>query len=143
MTSTFDIHDSHAPFAGNDVAELHRLLAEQRQVLAEQTRMLQALDERREQIEELVVDMMPVANAAMLMATRALESVDRSAAKDWAVSTVAELATVREAPPPRLLDLVRRLRTPDVRRGLALALAALAAVGRNAPPASRTPAPKP
>jgi len=142
MTSTYDIHDSHAPVVGNDVAELHRVLAEQRRVLAEQTRMLQALDARREEIEELVVDMMPVANSAMLMATRALASAERSAVKDWAVATAAELATVREAPAPGLLDLLRGLRKPEVRRGLALALAALGAVGRGAPTASNTPAPK-
>lgn len=135
MTSTYDIHDSHAPVVGNDVAELHRLLAEQ-------TRMLQALDARREAIEELVVDMLPVANSAMLMATRALASAERSAVKEWAVATAAELATVREAPAPGLLDLLRRLRTPEVRRGFALALAALEAVGRVAPSASNTAVPK-
>ena len=135
MTSTYDIHDSHAPAVENDVAELHRLLAEQ-------TRMLQALDARREEIEELVVDMMPVANSAMLMATRALESVERSPVKDWAVATADKLAAVREAPAPGLLDLLRRLRTPEVRRGFALALAALEAVGSGAPSASNRAVPK-
>lgn len=142
MTTTYDIHDSHAPVVGNDVGELHRLLAEQRRVLAEQTRMLQALDARREEIEELVVDMMPIANSAMLMATRALEAADRSAVKDWTAATVAELMSVREAPAPGLLDLLRRLRTAEVRRGLALALTALAAVGRGIPTVSNKPAPK-
>lgn len=142
MTTTYDIHDAQAPVVGNDVAVLHRLLDEQRRVLAEQTRMLQALDTRREEIEELVVDMMPVANSAMLMATRALEAADRSAVKEWTVATVAELASVRAAPAPGLLDLLRHLRTPEVRRGLALALTALAAVGRGIPTASNNPAPK-
>lgn len=142
MSSTYDIHDTHAPVVENEVAALHRLLDEQRRVLAEQTRMLQALDARREEIEELVVDMMPVANSAMLMATRALEAAEGSTAKGWAVATLAELSSVRDAPAPGLRELLRRLRTPDVRRGVALALTLLAAVGSARSPVASTTAAK-
>lgn len=109
--------------------ELRALLVAQERTLAEQYRMLAALDERREQFDELVADMMPVANAAMLMATRQLESATAPEVQARVRAAMAQVGAVRGAPAPGLFALLRRLRDPQVRMGLALALAVLGAAG--------------
>lgn len=109
--------------------ELRALLVAQERTLAEQYRMLAALDERREQFDELVADMVPVANAAMLMATRQLESATAPEVQARVREAMAQVEQVRGAPAPGLFALLRRLRNPEVRRGLALALALLGAAG--------------
>jgi len=138
MTSTLQTHDELETGVGQTLDELRHLLDEQRSALTEQTHMLRALDARREELEELIVDMLPVGNAAMLMLTRALDAADQSSARAWATSALRDMEAARTAPPPRLLDLLRLMRTPDVRRGMAIALAALGVVGRGAPTLTTT-----
>jgi uncharacterized protein YjgD (DUF1641 family) len=49
-------------------------------------------------------------------------------------AAVAAAGAAAAQPPPSLAALARRLADPDVRRGLAVALAALATLGRHAGP---------
>ncbi len=120
---------------GAGLDDLRRMLVAQERMLAAQTRMLDALDARREELEELVADMMPIVNAAMLMAMRTLDAADRSGITDWLAGAKKDVDAVRAAPAPGLLALFRRLRAADVRKGLALAVEGLGAIGR----ASGTP----
>lgn len=120
-----------SPFAEGDVA-VRRMLAEQGRTLAAQHRMLEALDARREQVDELLTDMMPIINAAMLMMLRNIDALATPGSRAKLVSMVDDLKRVQQAPAPSTFVLLRRLRSRDARKGLALAVAALSAVGRAA-----------
>jgi len=122
--------ESHAQPDMLELLELQRMIAEQGRTLAAQSRMLEALDARREELEDLVADFMPVVNAALLMATRNLEAATTSGIGEWLADTRQRIDRVRHAPAPGLLALIRRLRDPDVRQGLALTVEGLGAIGR-------------
>ncbi len=122
---------SPSPFADGDVP-LRRMLAAQGRTLAAQHRMLEALDARREQVDELITDVMPIINAAMLMMMRNIDAVATPGARAKVASMIDDLKRAQRAPAPSALALLRRLRDRDARKGLALAVAALAAVGRAA-----------
>ncbi|MFN8574697.1 MAG: DUF1641 domain-containing protein [Gemmatimonadaceae bacterium] len=115
-----------------DWEDLRRTLAEQKQILAEQTQMLRALDARREELEELVVDMMPVVNDAMLLAIGKFDALSKSGARAWLASARQELEHARRAPTPSWGALFRQFRAPDVRRALSLLLTVLQLAGRAA-----------
>lgn len=104
---------------------------EQRDALEEQRRILEALDARREQLDELIADAMPIVNAALLLATRVAEIVDTDV-KPRLTAMLDELNDVRRAPAPSVVALLRQMRDPDVRKTLALTLATLRVAGRLA-----------
>lgn len=138
MTALMD-RDLLAP----DAARLDRMqetLDELRKLVRAQGRMLEALDRRREALEELVDDMLPVANAAALIAIRKLDAIDRTGLAARVLDEAHRLDAVRRAPAPTLRALWRRLRAADARHGLALALEALAATARLAEPRTGGPA---
>ncbi len=120
------------PVVEETLAELRATLAAQQATLEEQHRMLALLDARREQLDELIDDMMPVANAAMLMATRRLDLLTAPESRARLGAVRREMDRFRHEPPPGLFALARRLRDPDVRRALALTVAALGVAGRAA-----------
>lgn len=120
------------PAVEETLEELRATLAAQQTTLAEQQRMLALLDARREQLDELIDDMMPVANAAMLMATRRLDLLTAPESRARFDALRDEMDRCRREPPPGLFALARRLRDPDVRRALALTVAALGVAGRTA-----------
>ena len=111
--------------------ELRSLLVEQRDTLAAQRRILEALDARREQLDELIADAMPIVNAALLLATRAAGVVDTDVRPRFA-AMLDELNGVRRAPAPSVFALLRQMRDPEVRKTLALTLATLRVAGRLA-----------
>ncbi|MFN8580401.1 MAG: hypothetical protein U0163_05400 [Gemmatimonadaceae bacterium] len=113
---------------------LRRVLDEHRKALAEQTEMLRALDARREQLEDLVNDMMPVANDALLLAINKLDAVSKSGVKAWLSDARSALDAVRRAPAPTWRELYKQARTAEARKGLALLLTALRLVGSAATP---------
>lgn len=116
----------------SELAELHAMLVAQSRRLATQGRMLEALNERREQLDELIVDTMPVVNAMLLMSARTLGPLASADAATQLKTIAKEIDDVRRAPAPGLLALLARLRDPDVRKAIALAIATLGAVGRAA-----------
>ena len=111
--------------------ELRALLVEQRDALAAQRRILESLDTRREQLDELIADAMPIANAALLLATRAAGIVDTDLRPRLTLIR-EELDGVRRAPAPSVIALLWQMRDPAVRKALALTLAALRVAGRLA-----------
>lgn len=113
-----------------ETSELRAMLVAQGRTIALQSRVLESLDERREQLDELIADMMPIVNAMLLKSTRALEPLATADATARLTAAVAEIDQVRRAPPPGVLALLKQLRSPDVRRAIALTIAALGAVGR-------------
>ena len=133
MTAMMELTVDKAPLPGStpdaELNELRRLMAEQGLMLAAQGRMLEALDARREEIEELVADFLPMVNAAMLMATRNLEAATASGIGTWMAGALERIDGVRRAPAPGVFSLVRRLRVPAVRKGLALTVEALGVIG--------------
>ena len=137
MTTVMELPVGAAPIRvtsrdGVELDELRRMIAEQGRTLAAQSRMLEALDARREELEELVADFMPMLNAGMLMASRNLEAVTTSGIGPWMAEAMSQINRVRRAPAPGLLALARRLRAPEVRMGLALTVEGLGAIGRAA-----------
>jgi len=131
--------------ARREYLELRTLLVEQRDALAAQRRMLETLDVRREQLDELIADAMPIVNAALLLATRTVGVVDTDVRPRLA-AMLEQLGGVRRAPAPSVVALLRRMRDPAVRKMLALTLAALRVAGRLADgaltPADDTRAPR-
>ena len=117
--------------ARDERSELRALLLEQRDAIAAQRRMLDALDARREQLDELIADAMPIANAAMLLATRTAGIVDTDLRPRLTLIR-EELDGVRRAPAPSVIALLWQMRDPAVRKALALTLAALRVAGRLA-----------
>jgi hypothetical protein len=111
--------------------ELRALLMEQRDALATQRRILETLDARREQLDELIADAMPIVNAALLLATRTAGVVDTELRPRLAV-ILDEFNGVRRAPAPSVVALLWQMRDPAVRKTLALTLAALRVAGRLA-----------
>lgn len=138
MTALMD-RDLLAP----DAARLDRMretLDELRELVRAQGRVIEVLDHRREALEELVDDMLPVANAAALIAIRKLDAIDRAGLVARVTDEAHRLDAVRRAPAPTLRALWRRLRAPDARQGMALALEALAATARLAESGTGGPA---
>lgn len=115
----------------NERAEFRALLEEQRDALAAQRRILESLDARREQLDELIADAMPIVNAALLLATRTAGVVGTGLRPRLAV-ILDELNGVRRAPAPSVVTLLWQMRDPEVRKTLALALATLRVAGRLA-----------
>jgi uncharacterized protein YjgD (DUF1641 family) len=133
--------DLATPIAASpDWDELRRALAAQQQVLAEQTQMLRALDARREALDDLVNDMMPVANDALLLAIGKLDAFSRSDARAQLNDAARALDAVRRSPAPGWGELFRRLRAPEVRKGLALLLTTMGLLGKATTP--RAPEPR-
>jgi len=134
MTALVDLELTHPTAEGeHPVSAFHHLLEDLRGQVAEQGRMIELLDRRREELEELVVDMLPVANAGMSMAIRALDRIQHAGLLDRGRDAVARLDAARRAPAPSLLHLWRRARTQEARRGFAVALEALALLGQDHP----------
>lgn len=117
---------------GIELAALGRALEEQGRMLVAQRHMLELLDARREALDDLIADLLPVSNAAMLMLMRHAERVGALQLGEHFVGMVGELDAVRRAPAPGMLALLRRLWHPDVRKGAALMIAGLGAAGRAA-----------
>ena len=113
-----------------ELTELQSILAAHARALDAQTRMLETLDARREQLDELIVDTMPIVNAILLMITHTLGRLGTADVETRVKVAFDDLAAVRRSPAPSTLQLLRRLRNPDVRRGIALSVAALGALGR-------------
>lgn len=111
--------------------ELRSLLLEQRDTLAAQRRILEALDARREQLDELIADAMPIVNAGLLLATRTAGVVDTDLRPRLA-AIFDELNGVRRAPAPSVVALLWQMRDPAVRKTLALTIATLRVAGRLA-----------
>jgi hypothetical protein len=111
--------------------DLRSLVAEQRDTLAAQRRILESLDARREQFDELIADAMPIVNAALLLATRAAGIVDTDV-KPRLAAMLDELNGVRRAPAPSVVALLWQMRDPEVRKAFALTLATLRVAGRLA-----------
>jgi Protein of unknown function (DUF1641) len=111
------------------VAELRTLLVEQRRVLARQAEMIEALDRRREEVEELIEISMPIANSAMRMGIERLGALESAGTMDRARHAVSAVRGAIAAKPPTLWQLWRRLRTPESRRGLAALAEVVHAVG--------------
>lgn len=112
-----------------DNAGLRRLLVDHSASLADHGRMLEALDRRRLEIEELVDVFVPIANAAVQVASARLEALERSDLKRRAVGLRTALTNVLAAAPPSAWQIWRRSRTPEARRGMALAVETLCALG--------------
>lgn len=132
----YPMETASRPAGPAELDEVRAALAGQGRMLAAQHRMLELLDVRREQVDDLVADLLPVANAAVLMVMRAMERVGAQHVDQVVAGIAAEWNDVRHAPAPGSLALAKRLRDPDVRRGAAIMLAGLAALGRaaDAPP---------
>lgn len=134
MTTFIDLAYDGGPAApvapDAELAGIRDLLLEQGRTLRAQARMLEELDARRMEVEELIEVALPIVNAGMLMATRQLDAVERSSLRTRLASVRQDLDAARRQRPPGLFALVRRLRHPDVRRGLSLSIGALAALGR-------------
>lgn len=130
MTAVMErvVQTASAPRATADAAALMEL----RLIVEKQGRMIETLDARREQLDEMISDAMPIVNAAMLAVIRQLDAASTQEWKERMHVVIDDLNDVRRAPAPGLLALIRRLQDSDVRRGLALAVAALAAAGRLA-----------
>ena len=132
MALVHDDHERDAPTRATrtELDVLNSLLHDLRDDLAAQRRMLDALDARREQLDDLIADAMPIANAALLMVTRTASALDDRRRSLATVPT--EMRAALHAPPPGLLALLWRLRDREVRKAVALAIEALRVVGRVA-----------
>jgi dissimilatory sulfite reductase related protein len=143
-----------------------------------------ALDARRQELDELVTDLAPALNGALAMAIRRLDALERGGGLAFVRETAAGLERVattvdpaeiraladsagtglrtlralaapevgalaersvqamresRTGPPPQWRELIRALREPRVRRGLAALIRILRALG-DTPPAAARPA---
>jgi len=118
--------------AGEAIGELRAMLAEQKRLLMRQAAMIEALDHRREEIEELVEIAMPIANQAMRMGIERLATLETDGTLDRARLAAAAVRGAIAAEPPTLWQLWKRLRTPESRRGLAAVAEIVHAIGATA-----------
>lgn len=159
-----------------DAAELERI----NQKLDWLAEAVGRLDRRRDELEEMVADLIPAANGAVGVAAHRLAELERNGSLDFVRGAVVALETAsrridpadlvalaeqahlavgtlraattpevaelvdrsvealhsgRTGRPPRLLDLLRRLRKPQVRRGMGALLELLSVLGAGAQPA--------
>jgi len=113
------------------IDELRSMLVEQRRMLLTQARVIEALDHRREEIEELVEIAMPIANNAVRIGIERLASLDADGTFERARHAVMAVRGAIQSEPPTLWRLWRRLRTPESRRGLAALAEVVHAVGAS------------
>jgi len=118
------------------IDELRAMLVEQKRLLVRQAAMLEALDRRREEIEELVEIAMPIANQALRMGIDRMARCETDGTIERAKEATAAVRGAIASHPPTLWRLWKRLRTPESRRGLAALMEIVHAVGsggREAP----------
>lgn len=82
------------PALASEVAALHAKLDRL-------TEMVAVVDQRRQELEELVTDLMPAVNGAVLQATRQLDALERSGALAVLQEGVAELRVAAERLDPQ------------------------------------------
>lgn len=97
--------------------------------------LLQAQEERRQDLEEVVSDLLPAINGTIRLAIGKLDQLEKSGALELlplAGAVVQTLKRPAEVAPVKPLQLLRALRDPDVSRGLGLMLEVLRAIGAAA-----------
>jgi uncharacterized protein YjgD (DUF1641 family) len=97
--------------------------------------LLQAQEERRQDLEEVVSDLLPAINGTIRLAIGKLDQLEKSGALELLPLAGAVLQTLKrpsEVAPVKPLQLLRALRDPDVSRGLGLMLEVLRAIGAAA-----------
>lgn len=111
------------------IDELRAMLVEQKRLLSRQAAMLEALDHRRDEIEELAGIAMPIANQALQISIERLAVLDAAGTFERARDAASQVRGAACAKPPTLWQLWRRLRTPESRRGLAALAEVIHALG--------------
>ncbi len=103
--------------------------------LAQVLALLQAQDERRQDLEEVVSDLLPAINGAIRLAVARLDALEKSGVLELlplAGATLEALKRPSQIAPVKPLQLLRALRDPDVGRGLGVMLEVLRAIGAAA-----------
>ncbi len=103
--------------------------------LAQVLALLQAQDERRQDLEEVVSDLLPAINGTIRLAVARLDALEKSGVLELlplAGATLGALKRPSEIAPVKPLQLLRALRDPDVGRGLGVMLEVLRAIGAAA-----------
>ncbi len=120
-----------APAAANGAATLSPADLKLERVLA----LLQVQEERRQDLEEVVSDLLPAINGTIRLTIGKLDQLEKSGALELlplAGAVVQTLKRPSEVTPVKPLQLLRALRDPDVSRGLGLMLEVLRAIGAAA-----------
>ena len=97
--------------------------------------LLQAQEERRQDLEEVVSDLLPAVNGTIRLAIRKLNELEKSGVLEMlplAGAAVQAMKRPSEVAPVKPLRLLRALRDPDVARGLGVMLEVLRAIGSAA-----------
>lgn len=146
------------------IERIHELNEKLDRVVAQ----VEQLDRRREELEDLVADLMPAINGALAMGMRKLDEFEKSGAlrtlnvlmerapmlletaqtlsgpevTALAHQSVAAMQRARKGKPPSLMQLVRARREPRVRRGAQVLLDLLRALGDTPLATVSAPAPR-
>lgn len=97
--------------------------------------LLQAQEERRQDLEEIVGDLLPAVNGTIRLAIGKLDELEKSGVLELlplAGAAVLALRRPAQVAPVKPLQLLRALRDPDVGRGLGVMLEVLRAIGSAA-----------
>ncbi len=100
-------------------------------------RLLEEQEARRQDLEEIVADLMPAVNGVLRLATTRLDELEKSGALEllpMAGAAVTVLKRPSTLAPLGPWALFRSLRDPDVVRGLAVLMELLRALGQAARP---------
>jgi len=116
-------------------AEVEGALAAMEAKLERIVGLLEEQDARRQDLEEVVADVLPAVNGMLRLASDKLDALEKSGALELlplAGRTVGALKSPRAAKPLGVLGLLRALRDPDVAQGLGLLLDVVRALGSAA-----------
>ena len=116
-------------------AEVEGALAAMEAKLERIVSLLEEQDARRQDLEEVVADVLPAVNGMLRLASDKLDALEKSGALELlplAGRTVGALKSPRAAKPLGVLGLLRALRDPDVAQGLGLLLDVVRALGSAA-----------
>lgn len=126
QTAVVELDSIHDSFRTVDLLHLGKKLLRNVDVITQTI-------EKLESVKDFVEDAGPLARDAFRSLLQTLDDLDRQGAFTLLRDTRAAVEHARTAPEPSLVDLLRQLRSPEARRGMAVLLAILRQIGKTTP----------
>jgi hypothetical protein len=126
QTAVVELDSIHDSFRTVDLLHLGKKLLRNVDVITQTI-------EKLESVKDFVEDAGPLARDAFRSLLQTLDDLDRQGTFALLRDTRVAVNAARSAPEPSLVEIVRQLRSPEARRGMAMLLAVLRQIGTPSP----------